>query len=402
MKMSKNTYLRLACIAACGLIAVLGSGCNKRSAGTAAKPTATGGSMQAIPDEQLSLFGSTSLVKTPPLAMAFTRDCSQMFCTIVNARSIGPVPIKFDVSTGVLPEPVQMLGGTLLVQAFIQPNPDGTECLVKTSRKIENAVWDGIWRLMPPERVSVPFESDAGLPVGLPSESYSGLEPFYSWDGLYVITPIKNAGVCVNSLDGKVKAYVSYPKVDFAYQGMSWGVLPDEAGQRRAYVSFWAPGSIDDRCTLFVLDLDSRQWKKITDTTWIIYKAGGENLNNEPWLIVGSRAPRNNTEGTRFPRMGRVDPASGVVDLLEFNGAPDWDVALEPHGKYVAYTDGQRKALVRYSPATGAMDIDPRWFSEEAKVFMGEGGDPVFVWKGPLLLQAKWSKHEQFKGYAGK
>ena len=74
-------------------------------------------------------------------------------------------------------------------------------------------------------------------------------------------------------------------------------------------------------------------------------------------------------------------------------------MALEPHGDFIAYTDSARKAIVRLNPATGEMDLDPRWYEDDAQVFISEGGEHVYAFKHGVLVLAQWSRHEKHGGW---
>jgi hypothetical protein len=101
------------------------------------------------------------------------------------------------------------------------------------------------------------------------------------------------------------------------------------------------------------------------------------------------------------PKLALLVPRAGITRAVEFQGNPVWRVAVDPRGKYIAYVDRRRHAMVRVEPATGKVDIDPRWWLDDEKieVLMGDNGEKVFFWKGSILIRAQWTEHEDNEGY---
>ena len=66
------------------------------------------------------------------------------------------------------------------------------------------------------------------------------------------------------------------------------------------------------------------------------------------------------------------------------------------YGKYVVYLDRQREAIVRLDPETNLLDVDPRYYHDEAQLFVAEGGGRVYAWFEDALIHAQFSEQEQF------
>jgi hypothetical protein len=331
--------------------------------------------------------------------VSFDRTGDTLFAVMTNPRGGAPFVYRFGFTADGLTQPEVWYNAGNMLQATISAHPAGTECLVLSYRKAQSgAIWDLIFRMQGPDMFPVSYADAPGIPEAGRPDTWYGLSPFYSWDGTRVIVPLKHEGLCVVDCKGRTARYAAYPKLPFAPAALACGALPDADAKRRIWASFFLPGSREDKCQLYALDLASMSWTKVFETNWIIFHVAGKDLDREPWVVAGARAPSNGVEGRRFARYARIDPASGAQDLLEFYGAPDFDVALEPSGEYIAYTDAERKAIVRLKLATGEEDVDPRWYDTDAKVFIGAGGDPVYAWKGGVLVRAEFSRHEKFQG----
>jgi len=370
------------------------------------QPGASGAKGQAAANAQgsaggqkavASLLDLPGLASSPPLALDFTRDLKTVFVILNVPEFDSPAVGRGTFTDGKL-DLQGHFAGQFLLHAYVSAQPAGEECLVTYSRKMQGgAVWDTVVRGTATGPGPIPFETSPGIPQKGPPETFFALEPFYSWDGEQVVVPLHHLGLSICQLDGKAAVYVPYPKLPFTPSAMSFGNMHQKSNKRRIYASFFIPGATEgDRCQLYTLDLDSRKWTKIIETTWIIYHVAGPDFENEPWLVSGSRGPMTNTEHQRFARIALIDPSSGAQDLLEFHGTPEWDVAIDPYGKYVVYTDVDRKAIVRLDPSAGSLDIDPRWYAEDAKLFVNESGE-VYAWHREMLVHAEWRDHEHFE-----
>src|SRR5207253_1866608 len=137
--------------------------------------------------------------------------------------------------------------------------------------------------------------------------------------------------------------------------------------------------------------LDSLKWELAFAVPWPVYHCTATKPSIDPWLVSGAYS--NMTSGDRqaqeyqrsgfyVPRLARVVPGAGTEDILSAYGEPVWDIALDPLGGKVFYTDMQRKALTRLSPADGKLDYDSRWYSPDdtrTQVFCCSGGDRCFI-----------------------
>ena len=150
-------------------------------------------------------------------------------------------------------------------------------------------------------------------------------------------------------------------------------------------------------CEVSLLDLDSKEWLLPMQLDWLVYSIASADPLNSPWLVHGSRAPNKATEHNYVPRLALIDPLSGVVDLQMFYGTPYWPVDLDPLGRYVIYLDKQLQSISRLEPATGKLDIDERFYHDEAKLFIAPGGDPVYVWHEDMLVRAQYTEHREFE-----
>lgn len=404
-----NNYHGIAVCAALALWIVLFAGCTEKTkdtgdGGKGAKSTAQDHDKSQAAAKAgastVNLLDAAGLLKYPPIEISPNRAGDVLFATITNPRGGSPLVYYYRLEDGQLSEPRVEYEALNLIHSYVSSDPAGGECLIISNRKAQDgAIWDMVWRLVSTDMYPVAYESAPGLPQSGKSDTWYNLQPFYTWDGDQVVVPLKHAGLSIAGVKDKKYSYVPYPKLPFDPVSMAFGPLPTENGKRRIWASFWVIGMREDQCLLFALDLATLKWQQVIKTNWVILHVAGKNLDTEPWVVAGSRAPVSSSEGQRFARYGRIDPASGSEALSEFNGAPDFEVALEPHGEYLAYTDSSRKAIVRLNPATGELDLDPRWYADDAKLFISEGGERVFAFKQGVLVLAQWSRHEKHKGW---
>lgn len=349
---------------------------------------------------ELSLLRETPAVETPPDSLDINREGDVVYMRLLPPRDQKFMVLKFDIAEGKLGAPTLLHSSESIIRAYIKGHPYRDESLVIANRqRSPETVADVVWRVYQGGVSSVPYEETTGMPEEGPHDTWYGLEPFYSWDGNLVVVPLRHGGLCIYNSVQRQGLWVAYPDFPGTITGQALGALPDEGGRRRIYASFWAASVPDDVCQLHILDLDTLEWTHKVELNWIVYEVAADDVEFGPWLVRGSRAPQTNVEHKRVPRLARLDPASGAQDLLEFWGEPAWEAQLEPHGRFIVYMDRQRQGLVRLDPASGELDLDPRWYHEEAKIFVAEGGDPVYLWHRGVLLQAEWSQHEQFEGY---
>ncbi len=389
-------------IAAALLCAALG-GCKPRprdAADTATTPATGAKTSQAQDAASANLLQTPELLKYPPIDFSINRAGDVLYATMTNPQGPAPLIHRYTLENGVLGAPEVRYQTANMLHSYLQLNPAGTECLVLANNKVDGLVRDVIFRLVDKDTMAlVDYENATGMPATGKPDTWYNLEPFYSWDGDQVVAPLKYYGLTVTGLQIKQGRYVDYPKLPFAPDAMAFGPLPTENDKRRIWASFWKVGSREDQCQLFTLDLSTMEWKKIIAANWAIYHVGGADFDSMPWVVAGSRAPDDAAEGRRFARFGRIDPNSGAEELAEFFGTPDFAVALEPHGKYIAYTDSVRQAIVRLNPGTGELDIDPRWYADDAQLQISEGGTHVYAYKQGALVHGTWSKHERHTGW---
>lgn len=399
----KRYLLSYAGLAVAAALCVSFLGCKPQpkddtAAGTAAAGNTAGGAAQQA--DKANLLATPELRKYPPIEFSINRAGDVLYATMTNPKGPAPLIHRYMLEGGALSAPQVRYETANMLHSYLLLNPQGTECLVLANNKVDGVVRDVIFRLVDKDTMAmVYYENSPGIPASVKPDTWYNLEPFYSWDGDKVIAPLKHYGLTVNGLQDRQGKYAAYPELPFTPDAMAFGPLPTENGKHRIWASFWKVGAREDQCRLYALDLDGMQWTKIIDANWAIYHVGGEELDSMPWVVAGSRAPDDAAEGRRFARFGRADPGSGVIELAEFHGTPDFEVALEPHGKCIAYTDSERRAIVRLNPGTGELDIDPRWYADDAKLLIGEGGTHVYAYKQGVLVHAEWSRHERRKGW---
>jgi hypothetical protein len=363
----------------------------------------------------LSLFKGTPLERYNPDAMAYSRDGSRIFTHGLNPDSGQYFAVAYSIGADKLAEGMISYPDKDFFVPFIAANPLGSEVLVASQWQPEPShVRDVFWRIGPDiagTRSGLPYDRAEGMPKDGPHDTWMGVSPFYSWDGQQIIVPLNQLGICVSDVRNGLGRYTEYPQLSFQRSGMAFGPLPDEGSARRIWASFWQMGNFSDHCEVWVLDLDALKWEKVFTLAWIAYEVGVSKVFDEPWLVAGSRSPKEGEDGKplpsdvasskRIPRLALVVPRAQTEDVLELRGDPVWDVALEARGRFACYMDRQRRGLVRLEPATGRLDLDSRFYcgDDRAAMYCAEDGAHVFYWLRGIFVEAKWDKHEDFEGY---
>lgn len=286
-------------------------------------------------------------------------------------------------------EPVEILRGDQYNLAFIAAHPSLNECLVTTNYMADDGhVHNRIWRAGPGLLEEVPYEQCPGLPGDHPADMLSSLRPFYSWDGEQVVVQTSRFGVAVLGRDGTPQAWLGLPDPKINVTGAQCSVLPDSDEGRQVCFSVWEAISRDEKCRMFTLDLDALDGFSLRfDLTWVIYRFSSPDLVYDPWTLRGSRLP-DYLEDDRQPRVSLYDPESGMVKDVEFGGDPEFNTAMDSYGRYVGYMDSVRRALVRLEVASGELDINGDWFSEDANIFLVGDGAETYVWHRDILTHA--------------
>jgi hypothetical protein len=359
---------------------------------------------KAHPSGPASLFDGTKVADVAPDSLDVTHDGKWVIAKFrepANWKTKDPagrsyLAASFALGPSGLGETQGLFVGADLIRAFIGAAPSGAECLLVTNTQQPGGpVVDMLWRAQKNSRSGVIYEQAPGFPTSGPQDMRFGLNPFYSWDGTQVIVPLNGKGLVVTTIRDQQSKFIAYPDYPKQITGSAFGALPDAEGRHRIYASFWSASVDPELCRVHVLDLDNMKWSATVELDWVVYQVASADADNLPWLVRGSRAPRTNVEHTRVPRLALIDPLSGAVDFKEFLGEPVWETALDPTGKYVAYMDGMRKALVRLDVEAGELDIDPAFFDGEAKLFVSAGGDTVLAWNKKMLYRANFTKHEK-------
>lgn len=397
-------------------------------------PTGSGHKPQSLPSTwtdqhqehdagvALSLFQGTPMLNNPPDAVSFSRDGGTVWVHGMDREKNEYYLSQSEVTADGL-HPGFFTHGPDMIVSYVQSSPDGEECLIQSQYQPASGgpVRDVIYRAGEglPEKLEhrsvVPWENLQGLPR-MQEEMFAFTKPLYSWDGATIIIPFNgvSGAAVVDRRTGSGK-YVPYPATGLpnGYTDKAFGQLQDEDGKRRIWGSFWYRGGngSDDFSEVYMLDLDALKWELAFTVPWPAYHCVATTPTVEPWLVAGAYSSLINADkqsqeykrsGYYVPRLARVVPGAGAEDLVSVFGEPVWEIALDPLGSKVFYADMQRKALVRYSPADGQLDYDPRWYSADdtrTHVFCMGGGDRCFIWQGEILIQAEFTKHEKQKGY---
>jgi hypothetical protein len=370
----------------------------------------------------LSQLNGTPLIQDAPAWVDISRNGSVLAMWGLNRTDQTYYLMRFPVAEGNLGQGELLADQPDLLRPYCAVHPFGREVVgakyFQANAKAQ--IVDVVLRFgpeLPTEAVKegalVPYNSVPGFPqAGAPNMAMD-LEPFYDWSGDRVIVPLKDAGLSVVGLDGIQRFFAPYPELEGGFSGMALGPLPGDSDGDYIYLSKWRVTPAADACAIWVLNLRTQQWEEIVRLDWIAYRIGTSSTWGEPWLVAGSRAPnarqadgtfyapQEGATGVRVAKLARIVPRAGLVQTVELQGNPVWYVGMAASGKYVAYVDRRRHAMVRVEPASGKVDIDPRWWldDEEVKVLISGDGEKVFFWKGATLIRGQWSEHEDNEGY---
>jgi hypothetical protein len=355
---------------------------------------------------EASLFTGTDYEAHPPQALDINRDGSMVFIKYYEPGGRDTRVYAHELTPAGLGQQIALDESGEMLRAFVRAHPVARECLLIGNTQLpDGPVIDTIWRTGATGRARARYNDAPGLPTDLPPDARYGLDPVYSWDGNQIIVPLHSGGLCiVETTHRGVSArgparFIAYAELPGQPSGQACGALPPTEDSQLIYVSRWYIGSDAEWCHTRLLNIDTGEWSEplrleSEQAPWVIYQVAGDDAWHQPWLVRGGRPPNKNTEHTRLPRLARVDPLSGAIELLLFYGRPWWPVVLEPHGSCVVFADRQRQAIVRLDPAAGLLDYDPRFYHDEARLFVGEGGSPVHVWQAGTLLRAEFSVQE--------
>lgn len=390
------SQVRILTTASLVLAALLLAGCSKSqsaSRGGKAKPGAAAGAKHGF-----NMFEGTPLADHPPDALDINRDGTRLIAKQFVPGGPATLVISLPLSEDGFGEPTVMLQTDDVIRSFVRAHPTDDACLLITNEQLSGGpVVDVIWKHRNGQKDLVPYDKAVGYPKVLPPEACYGLEPIYSWDGSQIVVPLHTAGLCVMDAVTNKGRFVPYPKLPGEPTGMALGALPPKDGRNLIYVSLWNKIKGPEQwCHLSLLDLDSGEWRLPVDLDWLVYQVAGDDPLNQAWQVRGSRSPDKASEHKYVPRLALLDPRSGVVDLQMFYGTPYWPVKLDPRGRFAVYLDQQLKAIARLELDSEQLDLDKRFYADDAQLFVAPGGDPVYVWSKGTLVRATYSEHKDF------
>lgn len=345
----------------------------------------------------ISLLAGTSMEGLAPEALEINRDGDRLFLKKHITSGFLTEFASYELTAVGIGERVLEHKSGELYRAFIHAHPTRDECLVASHVQAADGVVDRLWRLTSAGLAAVPFSDAPGFPE-LPAVALYNLEPFYSWDGSKIVVPLHEGGfVVVNTEDGEAR-FFSYPALPFAHSGSAISAVYSPGDRQLVSASFWRleleNAEPIDQCAIFLYSLDADEPLRSIELDWPVYQIASPDPENLPWLARGSRYPNKQTEFRRVPRLATLDPDSGKVKLQVFSGRPYWPLVLAPKGDKLAYLDQRRAAIVRLNRDTGAIDIDLRFYSEDAQLSYTMG-DEVYVWQASLLFRAEFTEHEK-------
>lgn len=347
---------------------------------------------------EINWFFNTQLQLNAPLALDIDLAGKQLFVQFRPAGTQDFRIAQMDIPAAGPVEPhTEHYASPRQGRAYLKSHPTENECLVLRSSQESpgEPVIDVVLRAHRGELLPVNYRSAQGMPEADSNTSFN-LEPFYSWDGSMIIVPLHDHGLSVVERDINAKAqFVDYLDTSFEVVGQTAHPLPDQDGRRIALIR-WFLGDPDfEPAQIDILNLDTLEWEASVEVGWPVYEISAQDIVNGPWLLSGSRFPQVNTEQKRVPRLARVDPASGALDIMEFYGEPYWFVRLSPDGRYVVYMDQQREALVRLEVETGMLDIDYGWYDKEAELLITPDASQVYAYKDNIFYKSGWDETKQ-------
>lgn len=303
----------------------------------------------------------------------------------------------FDLSQQQLANPRPLYQLKTLGKAYLFAHPtEERSLIVKSIHNEDGEVIDQVREVeagKSPREIRVDIA--AGIPADAPFDNLLDIRPLYSWDGDQIIAPLVSTGLVIKGNPNEQPVYVDYPEIGFEYTGKAIQAIETQNGKRRIVLSFWQGATAEEKCLLYTLDLDTLQYKLITQEPlrWIVYQVASADYDNEPWLIAGSRGKQSAVEITRTPMLAWLDPSgSSSFEPVEFLGEPVWQVELDDRGGHVVYLDSLSRSLVRLDPRTGELESDPDLYTDDinAAILVNTDASLVLLWEGTRLAPADW------------
>jgi hypothetical protein len=370
--------------------------------------------LDAPPPAGVSILDSKADMDTVPISWDLSRD-GKMLLGLVQYPQINITAVaRWHLNAAGADKPRPIAKTTLSLIAYLASGPSGDEALVASLRDYKKGLLaDDIWRTagvdpgMPSGNAmpQVKYLDQVKLPGSMPPTALERIPAFYSWDGKLVVLPVEECGVVVADPTAGTARFAPFPATPgWRPTHMSVGVLPDQNGKRLVYAGLDSFDTGQESSQVQVLDLDSLQWIQQQDFDWVVYQMACDDVEHKPWVLLGTRTKKAVSEPARVPRLALFHPGQQGVQELPLYGDVVWsnshDFRVDPHGQYVVYMDRRRKGLVRLEPATGKLDLDPRWYTRKAQLLMDEHASTVLLVQDNTVMQADWSKHEEVPGYA--
>jgi hypothetical protein len=384
------------------VIMVFAGGCTKAPERTATGTDSSNAGAtkpdQPLPDpDEFNLLDGSVYERSIPEALSTNADGSRLF---ILAEIEGMSRLAaYKPTASALGPPEEYATRDLRLHAHINAHPSERSCLVVTSENdTERGAVDVVWESTPHNLKRIPWREASGLPAELAPEADYLLKPLYIADGKWIVVPLNHHGFVLYRRDGSESSFIPYPAYPYERLGEVFQAVSDESGGSYLFVSFWTMGS-EDYCEIYLFAPETREWVHQLDIPWLAMEVSGRDLKNAPWIIRGTRKPRDNMEHTRIPRLAVVDPVSAHTRLLQFWGQPDWTVRLSSDGNYACYADPQRQAVVRINPWEGTCEIDSRFFAPDMQLLPADNAAPLYVWHERQLHVAKFSEQEQFEPF---
>jgi len=379
------------------LVVTLLAGCPQAKPNTSAS-SAPGQSAAYGTAPADNLFAGTPLAEYPPDALDINRNGTRLFAKHFVPDGPNTLVLSIPLTADGLGDPSIVVESSDVMRSFVRAHPTENACLLITNEQPAGGpVVDVIWKYYGKQNARVPYAEAEDFPQQLPPQARYNLEPVYSWDGQLIIVPLHAAGLCIMDATTNRGRFLAYPELPGEPTGRALGALPPTDGRNLFYVSQWHKiKGPEEWCHVSLLDLDSGEWLLPVELDWLVYEVASADPLNQPWLVRGSRAPNKASEHKYVPRLALLDPRSEVTELQMFYGTPYWPVKLEALGRYVVYLDQQLQSIARLEPATGQLDLDPRFYRDDAQLFVALGGDPVYVWDQDTLVRARYTEHQDF------